>query len=71
MMFIYINVVLTTGSAALIIYALYLQAQMRKLHKVQVALGLLELHAAGNLLGWRNRALSAERELRQLKEKDR
>lgn len=71
MMFIYVNAVLTAGSAALIVYAVYLQAQMRKLHKVQVALGLLELHAEGNLLWWRNRALNAERELRQLKEKER
>lgn len=67
MMWICINIVLTTASACLIGYALYLQWQMRKLHKVQLMLGVMEMQQQGTLMFWRQRALTAERELKQLR----
>ena len=67
MIWIAINAMLTAASGSLIAYALYLQCQMRKLHKVHVTLGAMELSAEGDRMYWRNRALQAEAELRAMK----
>lgn len=40
----------------------------RKLHRVNTALALMELQEWGHIMFWRQRALTAERELKQLKE---
>lgn len=67
MWWLYINSVLTIFSVCMIAGTIRLHFASKKLHQLNATLTMMELQQQGTLMWWRQRALTAERELKQLR----
>lgn len=63
----YFDCVVLIFSVCLIGAAIKLHSSSQKLHRARIAMTMMELNQGGTIMWWRQRALTAERELRALR----